>query len=277
MMFCQYCVFVFCYDGVMLVLIHSSKTMRPQLEGVTKASRPDLLEVATELSDYLKSLSVAQVAAVMKVSPKLAASVVDMIASWSADGTGWRPALDSFIGDIYSGLQAQEWSAADRAYADGHMRILSGLYGALRPGDGVKPYRLEMGYRLPDEPYRNLYKFWGDRIARTLPSTDILVNLTAAEYSKAVLPYLDKRVQVVSPQFLTQHPKTGQPSFVVVHAKIARGAFAGWLVRDRISDVAGLAAFDQLGYRYDAGLSTPLSPVFVCKEFGGIGLSVRLA
>lgn len=260
----------------MLVLIHSSKTMRPQSEAAVKASRPDLLELATELADYLKGLSVAQVGSAMKVSPKLAASVADVAGAWSADEAGWRPAIDSFIGDIYSGLQVQDWSVADRKYADGHMRILSGLYGALRPGDGVKPYRLEMGYRLPDEPYRNLYTFWGDRIARTLPSTDVVVNLTAAEYGRAVLPYLGERVQVISPQFLTVHPKTGEPTFVVVHAKIARGAFAGWLLRRRIDDIAGLKAYDQLGYRYDAALSTPLAPVFVCREFGGIGLSVRL-
>ena len=132
-----------------------------------------------------------------------------------------------------------------------------------------------MGYRLPDERYRSLYAFWGDDIARLVPnSTTRIVNLSAVEYTKAILPYL--KLPIITPKFLTVSPKTGEATFVTVHTKIARGALARWMIVDRIDDVNRLIEFDGFGYMYDASLSIPEEPVFVCQEFGGLGLSVRL-
>lgn len=262
----------------MLILIHTSKTMRPAAkDSVQHLSKPQLLEPAAELAAYLKSLSPSDVARIMKISPKLAHETCTLMSGWGSLPKHQRAAVDSFIGDIYSGLQVQRWSAADKRYADKHLRILSGLYGVLKPYDGIYPYRLEMAYRLTDEPFKNLYAYWADRIAKALPSTETIVNLAAAEYSKAVLPHLEPSAKVVTPQFMTISPKTGQPVFVVVHAKIARGAFAGWMIRQRVDDPASLTSFDQLGYVYDRESSTEDSPVFVCREFGGLGLSVRLS
>lgn len=262
--------------SMLSILLHTSKTMRPIEDGHLTVSTPQYEARAEELMGYLSSLSVEQIANVMKISSKLADKVTVDIAAWTPSGIpGGRPAIDSFIGDIYSGLQVQEWSSHDREYAQGVLRILSGLYGVLRPLDTVKPYRLEMGYRLPDMPYKNLYSFWGDLVAKTIPHDGDIVNLSAVEYSKLVTPYVDVD-RIITPQFLTVSPKTHEPTFVVVHAKIARGAFAAWLIRNRVADSVVLCEFTQLGYKYDASLSTPASPVFICESFGGLGLSVRL-
>lgn len=249
--------------------------MRPIPEETLPCSEPQLLAQAQELMRYMQTLSVAELVGVMKLSEKKASTTHALLAGWKSDSTVARPALDAFIGDIYSGLQVQSLTDEDRHYAHTHLLILSGLYGGLRALDSVVPYRLEMGYRLPDERYRNLYVFWGDTIARLVPnSMTHIVNLSAVEYTKVILPYLE--LPIIAPKFLTVSPKTGEATFVTVHTKIARGAFARWMIVNRIDDVARLIEFDGLGYMYDASLSAFEEPVFVCQEFGGLGLSVRL-
>lgn len=256
------------------ILIHSSKTMRPPTTAASTTT-PQLLDAAVPLATYLQGLTPKQLAATMQVSEALAAKVHTTFASWNSKPSQQTPAMDSFIGDIYSGLRAGELSEADRAYAQQCLYILSGLYGVLRPLDGVRPYRLEMGYKLPDEPFRNLYEYWGERIAKALPSVGLIVNLSAAEYTKTVLPYIEPS-RVVAPRFLSVSPKTGVPGQVIVHTKIARGAFARWLITQRITTAEALCGFADLNYHYDAALSIPSEPTFVCETFGGIGLSVRL-
>lgn len=235
---------------------------------------PALQLKAEALQQYISALTTAQLQKCMHVSSSLAAKTHEQYIAWKhAPKT---PAMDSFVGDIYSGLRASDMSSKDREYADSHLRILSGLYGILRPYDAVAPYRLEMGYRLPDKPYSDLYAFWGDDIAAQLPSDEIIVNLAAVEYSKTFTTRLPAE-NIITPKFLTVDPKTNQPTFVVVHAKIARGAFARWMIQHRIEDATKLHSFDEIGYSYDKSTSTPHEPVFICKEFGGKGLSMRLA
>jgi len=261
----------------MIILIHTSKTMRPSADEATPGlTKPLLLDRAIELQAYTQTLTVKDVEKTMHVSEKLAQTTRDLIQSWTVKPANQRAAVDSFLGDIYSGMQVGQWSDQDRSYAQDHLKILSGLYGVLRPLDGIFPYRLEMGYKFPDTAYKNLYKFWGDSILKTIPVKVLVVDLSAVEYGKTVTPYLDTSL-VITPRFLTISPKTGEPTFVVVHAKIARGAFASWMIRNRIDDVESLKDFDEIGYAYNAELSTQKQPVFVCKEFGGIGLSVRLS
>jgi uncharacterized protein len=260
----------------MIILMHSSKTMRPPTSGGKPSGVPVLLDRAEELVDHLRTLSREQLARIMAVSPDLAGKTQEQYAHWSTKPERQTPAAATFVGDIYSGLRVDSFSAADRRYADAHLRILSGLYGLLRPFDGISPYRLEMGYRLPPGRYSNLYEFWGTSIAEHLPTAGHIVNLAANEYSRAVLPHVAAD-RVVTPKFLTVDRASKQPKFVVVHAKIARGAFARWLVTGRVTDTAAaLREFRDIGYRYDETLSTPREPTFVCQEFGGKGLSVRL-
>lgn len=248
--------------------------MRPAATKASSYQRPQLLEQASELAAYISSLSTAQLAETMHLSPTKSEQTQEVLRAWTERPGVQRPAIDAFLGDIYSGLQVQSFDSTDRAYANAHLLILSGLYGALRALDGIHPYRLEMGYKLPKKMYSNLYAFWGKKIAELVPTENTIINLSAVEYTKAVLPHVTNRV--VTPKFLTLSPKSGVPTFVTVHAKVARGAFAHWLIQNRVESTAGLTDFIELNYRYNAPLSTVDEPVFICKQFGGIGLSVRL-
>jgi len=257
-----------------VILIHSSKTMRA-VTSTTPTTTPLLIDKIEPLAAYIQTLSLMQIQKIMAVSETLARKTSETWETWSNKPDIQSLAIDSFIGDIYSGLQAHTLSPQEREYAQQTLRILSGLYGILRPYDGVCPYRLEMGYKLPDTPYSNLYRYWGTDIAKTLPHEGLIVNLSAVEYTKTVLPYVDKN-RVVAPRFLTKDPKTGAPKQVIVHTKIARGAFARWLIQSRITEADELVKFNALNYRYSPSLSTPTEPVFICETFGGIGLSMRL-
>lgn len=249
--------------------------MRASTGGAVRLRRPPLLDQARKLAAYLKTLSPKQLAQVMAISAALAKKTQALIAAWTAEPDRQTVAIDSFIGDIYSGLQAPSLSSAERDYADQSLRILSGLYGIIRPLDGICPYRLEMGYKLPDPKFANLYAYWGEAVAAYVPKDGPIVNLAAMEYAQALLPFVDA-ARLVVPKFLTVSPKKGEPTFVVVHAKIARGAFARWLITSRTQDVAALTQFKDLGYRFNRKLSSPGSPTFVCETFGGKGLSIRL-
>jgi uncharacterized protein len=237
--------------------------------------QPVLLDKTSRLAKYVKSLTPKQLEKHMGLSKNKALKTYEMWQNWSDDLANLSPAIDSFIGDIYSGLQVRAFTEEDRAYANKHLYILSGLYGVLRALDSIAPYRLEMGYKFPGRSYKNLYTFWGDAIAKQLPADNTVINLSAAEYTKAVLPYM-KDTRVITPKFMTMG-KDGVPAFIVVHAKIARGAFARWLIQNRIESVEDIYKFDDLNYRYNPRLSSPEQPVFVCEVFGGLGLSIRLS
>jgi len=235
---------------------------------------PQLLPRAEELAAMWRSDSLADIQSRMKISATKANEVQQLFAKWSTQPASQVPAIDAFIGDIYSGLQTHTLTADDRTHAHRHMLILSGLYGGLRACDGITPYRLEMGYKLPNGS--GMYTYWGDAIAALLPvDAHVIVNLSAVEYTKALLPYTN--ATIITPKFLTVSAKTGKPTFVTVHTKIARGAFAHWLITQRIQDSSQLKQFIDLGYQYNATQSTPTEPVFICRTFGGLGLSVRKA
>jgi cytoplasmic iron level regulating protein YaaA (DUF328/UPF0246 family) len=256
----------------MIILLHSSKTMKASKSDSVNLRRPLLIDKSNELNSYLRTLSVNQIAKVMSISQPLALKTHKQMQEWNNQQS---LAIDSFVGDIYSGLQSSSLNKSDREYADKHLFILSGLYGVIRPLDYISPYRLEMAYRLPKEPYKNLYKFWGDSLASCLPADDLIVNTSSVEYFQAISPYIKAR-NIVTPKFLTRNKLTGEPTFVVVHAKIARGAFARWLIVNKIDDLRRFSEFDDIGYKYSPGLSSQNEPTYICQEFGGIGLSVRL-
>jgi len=211
----------------------------------------------------------------MHVSAELAKKTHQLLADWTTDPQQQTLAIDAFIGDIYSGLRPQELSSEERDYADQTLWILSGLYGFIRPYDTIVPYRLEMGYRFPDPQFANLYTFWGTAIADNLPAEGYIINVSSVEYTKTITPYVDAG-RIITPEFLTVDPKSGQPVFKTVHAKIARGAFARWLITSRQQDPALFKEFSDLGYRYDAARSSFNAPVFVCQVFGGKGLSIKM-
>jgi len=248
--------------------------MRRADSGGIALREPALLDQARILANYLKSLSAGQLAKNMHLSGSLAEKTRALTAEWTDTPQEQSPAVDSFVGDIYSGLHANDLAQSERDELDRRLYILSGLYGALRPYDGIYPYRLEMGYKLPAPRFASLYDYWGESIAELLPKTGPIVNLAADEYSRVVTRYVSAE-RLVAPRFLTVNPKTGQPGFVVVHAKIARGAFARWLVTSRASHPADLAQFAEIGYQYAPDLSSSGEPTFVCETFEGKGLSIR--
>lgn len=260
------------------ILLHSSKTMRQDASQQSTFQKPILIEHSLELMHHMIYLSADDIRSVMKVSETKAVAVQHQLQQWTTKQSDTRAAIDSFTGDIYSGLQVGSLSSDDRQYANQSLYILSGLYGVLKALDSISSYRLEMGYKLPfpDLP-SSLYSYWGDVIANQLPAKQTIINLSSIEYTKAVFPHLDTSTRVISPKFMSVNQKTGEPAFVVVHAKIARGAFAHWLITRRIEATSDVVQFTELGYRYNPALSTPDVPVFVCDKFGGIGLSVRLS
>jgi uncharacterized protein len=235
-------------------------------------SQPLFFDKSQQLAEYIESLSSEQIRAIMKISQKLSLTVGQIHQRWLTS-PHLSAAVECFRGDIYSGLRAFDWTENDKKFAQDHLKILSGLYGMLRPYDAVAPYRLEAAYRFPATKFSSIYNFWNNEIAQSINSNSI-VNLSSQEYSKLVLPYVPKNTVIVSPRFLTQN-SNGETTFIVVHAKIARGAFARWLIKNKVKDIHLLKTFNDLNYAYNDALSTPSQPVYVCKEFKCIGLSQR--
>src|SRR5690606_2757992 len=181
-----------------------------------------------------------------------------------------RPAVFAFKGDVYQGLRIEDFGPEDLAWAQGHLRILSGLYGVLRPLDLIQPYRLEMGTRLANARGENLYDFWGAKPAQSLNDDlreqggePLVVNLASQEYARAV----DRKrlaARVISPAFKEAHE--GGYRMVTLYAKQARGLMAAWLLRQRARVAEDLLGFDAEGYRYNSDISTPDVPVFTRRK-----------
>lgn len=256
------------------ILLHSSKTMVPTTSK-HPVSTPQFLHEAEQLAGIVRGLTPDELARVMHISNALAEDVTELFAAWKAEPSEY-PAIETFRGDIYSGLRARDFNESEATFAQKHLVLLSGMYGLLRPYDGIWPYRLEAAYKLPIGDHSSVYKFWGDRLAREIPAEGPIVNVTSAEYEKLLLPYIEKN-RLITPKFLSRMPGKEQPVFVAVHAKIARGAFARWLIKRGKDSADGLETFNDLGYVYHSELSTPHQPVYVCDSFQGIGLSQRLA
>ena len=232
-------------------------------------SQPSLLEHSQELIDTIKDYTPAQIASLMKLSDKLSLLNVSRYQEWQQSHTqdNSRPAVYTFMGDVYTGLDAYSLSVEDIAYAQKNLRILSGLYGLLKPLDLMQAYRLEMGTKLTNNRGSNLYQFWGDIIVDKLNSEledgELVVNLASNEYFKAV----NKKklaARLISPNFLDE--KNGQFKVISFYAKKARGLMARYLIENRCQTLADIQAFDLAGYRYDPEQSTPDAPIFVRPE-----------
>lgn len=237
----------------------------------TAHTLPRLLDDSMALAAVMKSKSVADLAELSGISDELAARNAERWAAFEVPfaGSSARVALLAFNGDTYQGLAARRrFHTRDYTEAQKTLRILSGLYGVLRPLDLILAYRLEMGTRLQTEHGGNLYQWWGRRITDLVaedlaasPGSSVLVNLASAEYFAAVCTEgLDARV--ISPRFEDTDPK-GRRSVVSFYAKRARGELAAWLVLNRVHSARAITEFDQAGYRYDRAASTPDQPVFV--------------
>ena len=251
----------------MLVVITPAKRL-DGAEVSTIPTTPDFQEDAVRLVRTARNLGLGDLQKLMDLSPDLARLNRDRFRRFATEPAAedTRPAALAFAGDTYQGLEAASLDADEVAYAQAHLRILSGLYGVLRPLDAIQPYRLEMGSRLKTRRGSNLYQYWRDGLSKALNAqanqtgSDVLINCASQEYFGAVdLKAL--KLRVVTPMFMED--KSGAPKIVSFFAKKARGAMARFIIQRRLSTPDALRDFDSGGYKFQPGLSTPDKPVFV--------------
>lgn len=237
-----------------------------------KHSDARLLDGAEQLADQLAEMAPDEIGQLMSISDELAELNADRFRDFTLpfEPGRERPAVLAFAGDVYTGMQATTFGERDFTEAQKTVRILSGLYGLLRPLDLVAPYRLEMGTRLTTPAGDSLYAYWRERVTALLaedlaasPGPPVLLNLASAEYF-GVVDTKALGAKVISPRFLDA-PQSDPTQLKVISfsAKKARGAMASWLVRERIRSPRKLPEFTGLGYAYDVERSTPTEPTFV--------------
>ena len=251
----------------MLTVISPAKSLDWDPVDVS-STEPAFQDDAIRLAKTSRNLTLKALKDLMSISDDLAKLNRDRFKAFedapTADKT--KPAALAFNGDTYQGLEAKTLSDDDMAYAQDHLRILSGLYGLLRPLDAIQPYRLEMGSRLKTRRGKSLYDYWGDTLAKALnqlgeeQGTDTLVNCASQEYFGAA----DRKalkLNVITPVFM--EVKDDKPRIVSFFAKRARGAMARHIVENRVTDVDGVLAFQSGGYTFEPDLSEDGKPVFV--------------
>ncbi|WP_286235005.1 peroxide stress protein YaaA [Thalassotalea sediminis] len=236
-------------------------------------SQPELLADSQILIDRCRKMSPADIASLMGISDKLAGLNAARFGEWHQPFTpkNARQAVLAFNGDVYTGLDAASFTDKDFEFAQDHMRILSGLYGILKPLDLMQAYRLEMGIKLENDRGKNLYHFWGNIITDKLneaieqQNNDVLINLASNEYFKSV-----KKKQlngtVITPAF--KDWKNGQYKMISFFAKKARGMMARYIIENRIDDIESLKGFNAGGYQFNEELSKGNDWVFTRDEHG---------
>ncbi len=249
----------------MLIVVSPAKRLNEAPARESAGTAPHFLEEAAKLAETAGKLRAPELEMLMHISPKLAALNVARFADFGS-GTGEKQAVELFAGDTYTGLEAASLDPEEMDYAQRHLRILSGLYGLLRPRDVIAPHRLEMGSRLGNARGKNLYEFWGDRVALRLReeaaelNTDALINCASVEYFTAAnRPALGLRV--ITPTFLENRPEG--PRINSFWAKRARGAMARFIIQNRLTEPEALQAFDGGGYEFRPDMSGPDNPVFL--------------
>ena len=256
----------------MIIVLSPAKTLDYEFESNHEHSVPIFLSQSSKLINNLKTKEPKDIASLMGLSDKLATLNFDRYQSWSpakkvsADS---KPSMLVFKGDVYQGLQAEDLNNSQMKFAQKHIRILSGLYGILRPLDLMKPYRLEMGTKLETSEGKNLYEFWGDKVQKNVlnelkdQKSDLLINLASKEYF-TVLGKLPEDINVVTPTF--KDYKNGNYKIISFFAKKARGLMAKWIIQNKVTNFEDLSGFDVDGYKYSKAESTATVPVFLRKS-----------
>ena len=247
----------------MKIIISPAKKMKRE-EYVAPLHRPMFLKEAGELLSFLRSLSDSEMAKVWKVKGALLSSSLSSLFMLSLEDIG-SPAIFSYDGIQYTYMSPSSFTDSMLEYAEKNLRIISGLYGLLRPLDGVGTYRLEMESPISIPGYGDLYSYWGGKIASSLMEDDrLLVNLASAEYSKAVLPYLPSTVTVVTPVFLDW--EKGRYVSKGVYAKMERGEMVRFLAETGAETVEDIMKFSSRGYEFSRFLSDSNTLCFVRKD-----------
>ena len=256
----------------MLALISPAKTLDYESALPTDAhTLPRLLEHSQELIDVSRKLSATDIANLMSVSEKIAKLNVERFNDWHSEFnfSNARQALFAFKGDVYTGLDAYDLNDQHIEFAQNHLRMLSGLYGLLRPLDLMMPYRLEMGTKLQNSRGHNLYQFWGDHITRLInedleqANSELLVNIASDEYYKSVIERKIK-AEIIKPVFLDQ--KNGKYKVISFYAKKARGLMARYIIENQLNNAEDLKSFNTDGYYFDAESSLKGELVFKRDE-----------
>jgi len=252
----------------MLMILSPAKRIQsngtiPDLDLTT----PDFLEFSTQLVEKLRTLGQKELEKLMQINPDLARLNMERYAQWHTPFKKDRaqPAILAFQGDVYQKLEADKFDRDELSFAQEHLRILSGLYGVLRPLDLMLPYRLEMGTNMPVGSSKNLYDFWGTRITDALNDVlhshkhNVLLNLASNEYYKSI-SINSLKGRVISPVF--KEFRKGKYSVYALFAKRARGLMAKFIIKNKITDPAQIKLFDEDGYGFDENQSTEDRPVF---------------
>jgi uncharacterized protein len=256
----------------MLVVLSPAKNLdfSPPSSAISH-TQPVMLSEAETLVKQCRKLSPAQLSSLMHISDKLAGLNADRFASWQTpfSSSNAKQAILAFNGEVYAGLEANSFSESDLAFAQQHLRILSGLYGVLKPLDLMQAYRLEMGTKLANRRGTDLYAYWGTRITQVLNQAidehhaEVLINLASNEYFKAVKPKLLK-APIITPVF--QDEKNGQYKVISFFAKKARGLMARFIIQERVNKLEQLREFCASGYRFEASQSSSQQLVFRREE-----------
>ena len=256
----------------MIILLSPAKTLNFETAPVhNKCSVPEFISFSKDLISGLSKLKSREISELMGISPKLAELNYSRFQAWEATHheKNSKQAILAFRGDVYEGLQAWNFSKSEFSFAQKNLRILSGLYGILRPLDLIQPHRLEMGTKLRNPAGKNLYSFWGDSLAKSIKQdlknsrSKLLVNLASQEYFKAAQEKIIDTT-VISPVFKDE--KNGEFKIISFYAKKARGYMSSFLIRNRIENLEGLQNFADHGYRLCPDQSTTLQPVFLRSE-----------
>ena len=255
----------------MLMIISPAKTLDYESPLATETyTQPDYLDDACELIDQLKDLEPHQVSNLMSISDKLGQLNAERFRSWHTPFTpdNARQAILAFKGDVYTGLDAESFSEDDFAFAQQHLRMLSGLYGLLKPLDLMQPYRLEMGTKFENKRGKDLYAFWGSKLTKALnellaADDKVLVNLASNEYFKSVQKK-DIDGRLVTPQF--KDWKNGQYKMISFYAKKARGLMCRYAIQNRITQADDLKGFNLEGYYFSEEQSDNNNWVFLRDE-----------
>ena len=256
----------------MLIVVSPAKTLDYETPAKTKVSTlPDYLDDSQQLINRLRRFSSLDIAELMKVSTKIAELNFDRYEAWKKKFTSKnsKQAVLAFKGDVYTGLDAESFSSKDFSFAQKHLRILSGLYGLLRPLDLMQAYRLEMGTRLKTDRGNNLYEFWGSTITDGLNTqlkkikSDHLINLASNEYFKAVKPK-ELNAEIITPEF--KEYKNGDYKMIGIYAKKARGMLSRYIIQQQMRDPEELKSFNADGYKFNRKLSKANKWVFSRKQ-----------
>ena len=253
---------------IMLAIISPAKTL--DFESAVKnfpVSQPNFTDYSEQLIEVCRKLSPQDLSSLMSISDKLAGLNAARFAEWTKihNENNSRAVLFAFKGDVYTGLDADSLSEDDVAFAQSHLRMLSGLYGLLKPLDLMQPYRLEMGTKLANPKGKDLYAFWGNVITQAVQQAideqgdNVLINLASDEYYKSVKEN-QLKAKIIKPVFLDN--KNGKYKVISFYAKKARGLMCRYLIQNRLTDIEQLKEFDLGGYWFDSASSTETEFIF---------------